>query len=238
MGGFRFSFPACVVAGKGRLVADDVLTLRMYAFPNGIRSCEDALALLSLNDACPEHDPEWEIYFVESLANFLVDASEPAGMIDEAKAGWLMRTIASDGAIHSPLELEFMLHAMELASEVPESLSAFALDQIRLALEPEARGAYLAERPDADGVTPYDLAYIWRVLRGAMDRGRLILSPLEVMVLREIDRLARPFASHAAWRDIIATIVTPEKPIENLRSRPWIMVGDTSVPDIEVEIAA
>ncbi len=226
MGGFRFSFPACVIAGKGRILSDDILTLRRYAFPTGIRTCEDALALLALNDACPEHNPEWDVYFVESMAAFVVHHSQPAGLIDEAKAGWLMRTIATDGAVHTRLELEFMLHAMEMASEVPESLSAFALDQIRLALEPEARGAYLAGRPEADGIDLHDLAYVWRVLRGAMDRGRLMLSPLEAVVLREIDRLAMPEANHAAWRDTIAAIVLLERPRESLRSSPWMLTHD------------
>lgn len=223
MSGFRFSFPACVIAGKGRIMADDILMLRKYAFPDGIRTSEDALALFALNDSCPEHSPEWSIYFVESLAAYLVRGATPTGRIDDAKAGWLMRTIAADGAVHSALELELLLHAMEVASEVPESLSAFALDQVRLALEPDPRGAYHAARPASAGITAFDLAYIWRVLRGAMERGRLMLSPLEALVLREIDELADPDAHHPAWREMIAAVVTYERPREVLRSGPWLV---------------
>lgn len=223
MSGFRFSFPACVIAGKGRIMADDILMLRKYAFPDGIRTSEDALALFALNDSCPEHSPEWSTYFVESLAAYLVRGATPTGRIDDAKAGWLMRTIAADGAVHSALELELLLHAMEVASEVPESLSAFALDQVRLALEPDPRGAYHAARPASAGITAFDLAYIWRVLRGAMERGRLMLSPLEALVLREIDELAGPDAHHPAWREMIAAVVTYERPREVLRSGPWLV---------------
>lgn len=226
MSGFRFSFPACVIAGKGRIVADDIFMLRRYAFPQGIRSADDALILFALNESCPEHSPEWAIYFVESLAAYLVDGTEPAGLIDEAKAGWLMRTIASDGAVRSALELELLLHAMEIASEVPESLSAFALDQIRLSLEPDAHGAYHAARPASSGVTTHDLAYIWRVLRGALERGRLKLSPLEVQVLREIDELVAPSAHHPAWREMMEAVVSLGRPKEALRSRHWLMTGD------------
>lgn len=219
MSGFRFSFPACVIAGKGRIVTDDILMLRKYAFPDGIRSSEDALALFALNDSCPEPSPEWSTYFVESLATYLT----PTGRIDDAKAAWLMRTIAADGAVHSALELELLLHAMEVASDVPESLSAFALDQIRLAFEPGARGAYHAARPASAGITAYDLTYVWRVLRGAMERGRLMLSPLEALVLREIDEMADPEAHHPAWREMIAAVVTYERPKEVLRSGPWLV---------------
>ncbi|MDR6818643.1 hypothetical protein J2X76_003820 [Neorhizobium sp. 2083] len=204
-------------------MADDILMLRKYAFPDGIRTSEDALALFALNDSCPEHSPEWSIYFVESLAAYLVRGATPTGRIDDAKAGWLMRTIAADGAVHSALELELLLHAMEVASEVPESLSAFALDQVRLALEPDPRGAYHAARPASAGITAFDLAYIWRVLRGAMERGRLMLSPLEALVLREIDELADRDAHHPAWREMIAAVVTYERPREVLRSGPWLV---------------
>lgn len=223
MSGFRFSFPACVIAGKGRIAADDILMLRKYAFPDGIRSSEDAATLFALNDSCLEHSPEWSTYFVESLTAYVVRGATPTGRIDDAKAGWLMRTIAADGAVRSALELELLLHAMEVASEVPESLSAFALDQIRLALEPGPRGAYHAARPPAPGITAFDLAYIWRVLRGAMERGRLMLSPLEAMVLREIDELADPAAHHPAWREMIAAVVTYERPREVLRAGPWLV---------------
>lgn len=223
MSGFRFSFPACVIAGKGRIVADDILMLRKYAFPDGIRSSEDALVLFALNDSCPEQSSDWSTYFVESLTAYLVHGTEPLGRIDDAKAGWLMRTIAADGAVNSALELELLLHVMELASEVPESLSAFALDQIRLALDPGARGAYRAIRPASAGITAFDLTYIWRVLRGATERGRLMLSPVEALVLREIDRLADAEAHHPAWREIIAAVAVYERPKEVLRSGPWLV---------------
>jgi hypothetical protein len=223
MSGFRFSFPACVIAGKGRIAADDILMLRKYAFPDGIRSSEDALTLFALNDSCPEQSPEWSTYFVESLAAYLMRGTAPTGRIDDTRAGWLMRTIAADGAVHSALELELLLHAMEVASEVPESLSAFALDQIRLAFEPAARGAYHAARPASAGITAFDLTYVWRVLRGAQERGRLVLSPLEARVLREIDELADPAAHHPAWREMIAAVVTYERPREVLRTGPWLV---------------
>jgi hypothetical protein len=223
MSGFRFSFPACVIAGKGRIVADDILMLRKYAFPDGICSSEDALALLALNDSCPGQSAEWSTYFVESLTAYLVRGTEPIGRIDDAKAGWLMRTIAADGAVRSALELELLLHAMEVASDVPESLSAFALDQIRLALEPGARGAYRSIRPASAGITAFDLTYIWRILRGATERGRLMLSPVEALVLRGIDELADAEAHHPAWREIIAAVTTYERPKEVLRSGPWLV---------------
>ncbi|WP_162894737.1 hypothetical protein [Rhizobium terrae] len=208
--------------------------LRKYALPGGVRSFEDALGLFALNEACPEPNPEWTAYFVETMTAFIVHGAAPAGLIDEAKAGWLIRSISIDGVVHSALELELLLHVMEVAAEVPESLSAFALDQIRLALEPHAIGAYHAARPAAPGVTAYDLAHVWRVLRGALDRGRLMLSPLEARVLKEIDECAPRSEHHPAWRDMMSAVVTFDRPKEVLRTDRWLVTDDRQVLDEEV----
>jgi hypothetical protein len=231
MGGFRFSFPACAIAGKGRIVTDDILMLRRYAFPDGLKSCEDALELLALNETSAEKSPEWVAYLIESMATFIVHGSAPEGIIDENKAAWIMRTISDGGAVRSALELEVLLHAMEIASEVCESLCAFALDQLRLALEPEPRGAYHEARPVSHSITNYDLTYIWRILRGAVDRGRLLLSPLEAAVLKKIDELADPAALQSEWRAMIDPIVTLARPKQSLRDTRWLVVDDRHLLD-------
>ena len=226
MGGYRFSFPACVIAGKGRIVTDDILMLRSFAFSDGLKSSQDALELLALNETSIEKSPQWSAYLVESLAMFIVYGSAPAGIIDENKSEWLIRAISVDGAVKSALELEVLLHAMELAAEVPEELSAFALDQLRLSLEPAPRGAYHEGRPASDGITNQDLIYIWRILRGALERGRLMLSPLEATVLRHIDELADPAALHSDWHTMIAAIVTLDRPKHALRSSRWLVMDE------------
>lgn len=235
MGGFRFSFPACVIAGKGRIDSDDIVMLRSYAFPAGLRSADDALCLLALDECCIQKTPDWATYCIENLSAFLVHGSEPAGRIDEAKAAWLIRTIADEGVVYSPLGLDFLLHAMEIASEVPESLSAFALDQLRLAICVSPRGAYHLRRSGADGVTVEDLAFVWRILRGALERGRLMLSPLETLVLRSIDDCVDTSNHHPAWREMMAAIVTLDRPKETLRASPWIRTEERHLLD---ELAA
>ncbi len=234
MSGFRFSFPACVIAGKGRVSADDILLLRKYGLPEGARTIEDALTLLALNDACQEQCPEWSAYFVETLTDYLIHGATPAGTIDEAGAAWLMRSISADGVVRSPLELELLLHVMETAAEVPECLSAFALDQLRFALPPHGVGAYYASRPASPGLSTYDLSYVWRILRGALDRGRLMLSPLEAVVLKAIDDAASASDHHPAWREMMTMMVTLDRPRESLRSTRWLIANDGPIYDDEL----
>ena len=41
MSEFRLAFPACVIAGKHRLTAEDISLLRKHTFPEGIRTADD-----------------------------------------------------------------------------------------------------------------------------------------------------------------------------------------------------
>lgn len=223
MSDYRFSFPACIIAGKGRIDPQDVILMRKYAFPDGIICATDADALLALHRTCPIQCPQWEHYFVESLASFVVREVSPAGSFDEAKAEWLVETLALDGVVRTPLELELLLHAMELAADVPDRLSAFALDQVRKTLAADGYGGYAENRPAAEGVTAHDLTYIWRVMRRGVDRGRLLLSPLEARVLKEIDLLASPSHNHPGWNDLIAEVLTLERSPTAPHSPSWLV---------------
>jgi hypothetical protein len=77
MSEFRFAFPACVIAGKHRLAAEDIGLLRKYTFPDGIRTADDVVVMLALNNACPEKCHEWNSFFVEQISAFIVSYSYP-----------------------------------------------------------------------------------------------------------------------------------------------------------------
>ncbi|TWF54188.1 hypothetical protein [Neorhizobium alkalisoli] len=215
----RFSFPACMIAGKGRIEAYDVLMLRTYAFPEGVRRVSDTQMMLELHDLCPTQCDEWANYFVESLSAYLVNGGGMPGVIDERKTSWLIRAIADNGAVRSWLEIELLLHVMEIADSTTETLSAFALDQVRIGLSTTASGrlggisnsAYGKTRPAQNGVTAFDLSYIWRVLRPAVDKGRLMLSMMELAILSEIDALAQRSDHHPGWNEIMLQFAAIER---------------------------
>ncbi|MCK8778721.1 hypothetical protein M0654_01875 [Rhizobium sp. NTR19] len=235
MSAFRFSFPACVIAGANRISTDEILLLRKYTFPDGVRTLEDARTLLALAHCCPEASPEWVVFFIESLTRYLVQETPPAGAISEAGARWLMRNISDDGMVTSVLELELLLHVMEVSAEVPDSLSAFALDQMRHAIVSRT-GAYAVSRPDSRSVCIHDLHYLWRILRGALVRGRLMLSSREAAILKAIDRAAPISEHHPAWREMMALVVTLDRPADDLRSDRWLEMDN--LPPLDDDIAA
>lgn len=224
MSEFRLSFPACLIAGKNRLAADDVLLLRNYTFPNGLRTSDDVLVLMTLQNSCPEKCDEWEAFFIEVLTGFIVHYSYPQGSLDEINVAWLVRLLSTDGVVNSPLELRLILNVIETSSNVPPALGAFALDQLRLAIE-EGAGPYALTRPIArPGITRHDLDYIRRILPTKQGAGRIALSPLKIAVLERIDAATRSTANHPGWQNLLDMIVTrdEDRPIVSR----WLRVPD------------
>jgi hypothetical protein len=226
MSEYRFSFPACMIVGKGRIDREDVILMRKYTFPDGIACSGDADALLALHRACQDPCAEWERYFVESLTSFVVHEVSPQGSFDEAKAEWLIDMLACDGVVPTPLELELLVHAMEVAADVPDRLSAFALDQLRHALLATDQGGYAESRPPADAVTLYDLAYVWRVLRRAVHCGQLVASPRETDVLVEINMLASSGHNHPGWYELMTQVAAQKHPYDALASLRYSIRDD------------
>lgn len=223
MSGVRFSFPACVVAGKGRIDRHDVLILRKYAFAEGVTNYDSARLMLALDDMCAMRCKEWDLYLVESLTAFLIDRTPPYGRIDEIKAAWLIRSLGLDGTVERPVQLELLLHILECASNHSPLLAAFALDQLSIAISDSPSGACHRMRPAQAEITAFDLDYIWRILRQSVQDGRLHLSQLESSVLHTIHNRVRGCDNHSGWNELMDHIAAAERPAIRLRSEPWLM---------------
>ncbi|MEZ2127437.1 MULTISPECIES: hypothetical protein [unclassified Sinorhizobium] len=234
MSEFRLSFPACIVAGKHRLATDDLLMLRKFTFPDGIRTCDDVVTVLALQNSCPEKCSEWDAFFVEALTEFIVHYTYPQGSLDEVNAAWLIKTFATDGVVNSVVELELLLHVVEVSAHVPGDLSAFVLDQLRIAVTDEV-GAYHLSRPIArKGITRHDVDYVHRVLRRSTNNGGIALSPPEIAVLERIDMEMTAASCHPRWSDLIDAVHIRDMDKEEPRRSRWLRVADNMLrPDTD-----
>lgn len=212
MGGGRFSFPGCIIASKRAIDLPDVLLLRSLTFPRGVTTTDEAGSMLDLHRACEQRCPEWDTFFVESLAAYVAGGAPELRSIDDMRAAWAMLALSRNGIIEDLLEFEILIHAIELSIDAHEALNAFALDQIRIAILGEERAALQRTRPPLCAVTRHDLPLIWRILRPAVFQGRLLLSPIETDALKAIDALAPPEAHDRAWNSLIRNVVTLERP--------------------------
>lgn len=224
MSEFRLAFPACVIAGKHRLAADDISLLRKHSFPHGVRRADDVVVMLALNNSCPEKCPEWSAFFVEELAGFIVNYSYPQGSLDEINVAWIMRMFATDGVINSTLELELILHIMEISSHVPDELRAFALDQLRLAITDDVGGYKLSRAVDRKGIARQDIDFVMRVLRNICEGGVIPVSQLTYSVLRRIEAETLPSANHPRWAEILQALQLRD--YAEPRTSRWLRIVD------------
>ena len=91
----------------------------------------DTLFLLNTLPALPE---AWQDYFVNTIAYYVVDATEPRSHLHESNAAWLMARIDHDGVVETDTELALVLTVLKRARSVPERFATYALAQIREAV--------------------------------------------------------------------------------------------------------
>jgi hypothetical protein len=114
---FRLSFPACIIAGKTRLDEHDVVLLKTYSLPDGVRDWRDAMTLLVLNACCPQKCVEWQSYFIESMTFYIVEIREPKNGFDQNKLQWLTDMFTTDGLANSPIESRLLQHVMDMLAQ-------------------------------------------------------------------------------------------------------------------------
>ena len=206
----RLRYPASALAGKHRLTGDDATVLRRRMFGHGLQSFDDAAQLIALNRSCPEATRDWNGWFVETIAGFVVGHVDAQGGLDDASARFLL-DLWADGVISHPAELELLLHAMELAGDVPETVTVLALEQLQRALQ-TGSGAYarlrLAKRA---GISQIDTDYLYRILRRSVQGGKVVLHPGEIAVIEAIDGLVRGESNHPAWPALVKSMAVRDK---------------------------
>lgn len=128
---FRLSFPACVIAGKQRLDHHDVVLLQTYGLPHGVCTHEDAMTLLVLNGCCPDKCAEWQSYFIDSMACYILRKQPPENRIDRYKLQWLINTFTTDGKANSPIEQRLLQQiSMMMADLQSESVQTPHVDGV------------------------------------------------------------------------------------------------------------
>lgn len=205
MSEFRMPFPACAIASKSRLAHDDLLLLRNVSFPDGVIDTNGAVTLLALHNSCPEKCAAWNDFFVESLSQFIVHHCYPQGSIDDLNAEWLVRMISSCGIVNSALELDLLLHVIDMAAHVPERLTLLALGQLAHRLEARSHrpGGFVAPQPAID---EDDMRIVHAVLRSSAARAAHLLSSAEQALLAAIDARTCRDRNHPGWRLLIELV--------------------------------
>jgi len=124
---------------KNRISFGDVQRLQRNILPGGIGSREEAELLIDLDRDVARADAAWSGFLIATLADFVVWAERPTGIVDEDTARWLMAllTAKSAGAVTRTARL--------IAREIVEEAQAFENDALALLAstlaQPKARQA-------------------------------------------------------------------------------------------------
>jgi hypothetical protein len=79
-----------------RISFGDLRRLQRDILPGRLTTREDAELLLSLDRTVHKADPDWTVYLVSTVRDFVVWGMVPVGKVDAAKAEWL--ALASKGS--------------------------------------------------------------------------------------------------------------------------------------------
>ena len=195
------------LAAARRVDAQDTLALRRILFGDMAVTRIEAETLIALDEALLERCPEWDMLFVEALTDYVVRQQHPAGYVDEAGAGWLIDLINRDGQVRTCSELDLLAHVMEAADSVPQSLSQFALAQVKAAViygdGPLARSGRLQV-----GVMGRDeVELLRRILFSQASEGNIAVSRHEAETLFDINDAVRGQDNDPAWNDLFAKAI-------------------------------
>lgn len=204
---FSFSdFSSALDAGRA-LSAEDVLALRRAVWPDGVVARAEAEALFDLHRRLREPGLEWSDFFIEAIADHVLNATEPRSYVDDGTAAWLTGEIGKDGGTIGPVELELVVKILEGALNAPPSLKAWALAEVERCVL-TGRGATRRDGDLRPGVVDEaEVKLLRRIVFAGGGDGALVVSQDEAEMLWRIKDSTLGAANAPGWRTLFVQAV-------------------------------
>ncbi|MCG8475660.1 MAG: hypothetical protein MI784_09315 [Cytophagales bacterium] len=89
------------ILADGVVDAKEVAQLKEILYADGVIDREEADMLFEINDAVSgkENCPEWGVFFVEAISDFVLADEVTPNVVDEEEGKYLVSQIEGDGAI-------------------------------------------------------------------------------------------------------------------------------------------
>ena len=207
MGDLTMAGALACLAHEGKISAKDVLTMRTAIFADGAISRDEAEQLVALNAENPDQCPEWQAFFCEAIIGHIVHQQKPAGYVSDDVAAWLIGAVSRDGVVGSALEMELVVSVLEEAKSSPAALSAFALEQVALAVV-NGEGPLVAVNGNAPGLIGRPaVELLRRILYAFSGDGNIAVTRPEAEVLFHINDGVSEELSDPSWSELFVKAV-------------------------------
>lgn len=184
---------------RGTIRDSDVARLRAAFEASEIITADEADALFSLHSATPVQDPAWSGFFIEAMTDYVVHQAEPDGYVVAENGRWLTERVGAFGRVVTSTELALVIHVLETARWTPAGLAAFALDQIRHAIE-TGNGPLRSGRDAGPGtITREEVDLAAQIIAAFGGDTSLPVTRTEAEALFAINRALAPGLSSPAW---------------------------------------
>lgn len=197
-----------MIAQARVLGPDETLAMRRTVWPDGQISAQEAGILFELNRVSHAPSREWVDFFVEAITAYLVEQAEPRGYVSDENAAWLMQAIDHDGKVDTLAELELLVKVIERAENVPDSLKAYALVQIKRAVLHGDGPTRCGESLTPGSIGTSEVRLLRRVLYAAGGHAPAHISRAEAAVLFDIKDATQGGHNSPEWQTLFVQAVS------------------------------
>jgi len=220
------------VVSRAAIGAEDVRALRRYVFQDGVVDWTEAAEIVRIHQACAERDTAWDVFYVESLTDFLVWNAQPKKYVTQEKAVFIRDAILADDRVESATEMALLVNVIHWSVSCPEDLVELAVQAVFESVINPDEGAYLRGRR-ANQICEIDIALIRQVIFAGSSDGGYTVTKEEAELLWELHEATRGGENAEGWQDLFVKGVAnylmfpegaPEVPTasEYLRRQHWL----------------
>lgn len=204
---FSFSDFSRALEAGGSLSPEDVLAIRRATWPDGVVARAEAEAIFELHRRSTAPSVEWCDFFIESIADHVLNATHPRHYVDDETAQWLIGEIVRDGRRAGAVELELVVKILETALNAPESLKRWALEEIERAVL-TGEGATRRDGPLRPGVVDEaEVTLLRRIVFAGGGDGALVVSESEAEMLWRIKDATLGADNAEGWKRLFVQAV-------------------------------
>lgn len=204
---FSFSDFSSALKAGAILSPEDVLALRRAVWPDGVVARGEAEAIFELHRHARGAGPEWGDFFIEAIADHVLNGTEPRSYVDAETAAWLTGQIARTGEAIGPIELELVVRILEKALNAPATLKAWALAEVERCVL-HGKGATRRDGDVRPGIVDEaEVGLMRRIVFAAGGDGALVVSREEAEMLWRIKDSTLGAANAPGWKILFVQAV-------------------------------